>query len=106
MPPSSGSSKWRPFAWSSCCSSAVSWIRPRRMPWLRRRRCCRRCLLRLFKVNWPLARVRVVGCVVCSRIRPQGSAAGSYVFSARGFSLHAATRIGAEDRSGLERLCR
>ena len=27
-------------------------------------------------------------------------------FSARGFSLHAATRIVAEDRAGLERLCR
>ena len=27
-------------------------------------------------------------------------------FSARGFSLHAATRIEAEDRAGLERLCR
>ena len=76
------------------------------MPWPRRRRCCRRCRLRLFKVNWPLARVPVVGCVVCSRIRPQGSAAGSCVFRHGGFLLHAATRIGAEDRSDLGRLCR
>jgi len=35
-----------------------------------------------------------------------GQRSGQLCFSARGFSLHAATRIGAEDRSGLERLCR
>ena len=35
-----------------------------------------------------------------------GQRSGQLCFSARGFSLHAAMRIGAEDRSGLERLCR
>ena len=35
-----------------------------------------------------------------------GLRGGPLYFSARGFSLHAATRIAAEDRAGLERLCR
>jgi len=35
-----------------------------------------------------------------------GLRSGPLCFSARGFSLHAATRIEAEDRTGLERLCR
>ena len=35
-----------------------------------------------------------------------GQRSGRLCFSARGFSLHAATRIEAEDRLGLERLCR
>ena len=36
----------------------------------------------------------------------EGQRSGRLCFSARGFSLHAATRIEAEDRLGLERLCR
>ena len=36
----------------------------------------------------------------------EGLRSGPLCFSARGFSLHAATRIAAEDRAGLERLCR
>ena len=36
----------------------------------------------------------------------EGLRSGPLCFSARGFSLHAATRIKAEDRAGLERLCR
>ena len=36
----------------------------------------------------------------------EGVPSGRLCFSARGFSLHAATRIEAEDRAGLERLCR
>ena len=36
----------------------------------------------------------------------EGLRGGPLCFSARGFSLHAATRIAAEDRAGLERLCR
>jgi hypothetical protein len=36
----------------------------------------------------------------------EGLRSGPLCFSARGFSLHAATRIEAEDRAGLERLCR
>ncbi|MBC8254802.1 MAG: transposase [Ardenticatenia bacterium] len=36
----------------------------------------------------------------------EGLPSGRLCFSARGFSLHAATRIEAEDRVGLERLCR
>ncbi len=36
----------------------------------------------------------------------EGLRSGALCFSARGFSLHAATRIEAEDRAGLERLCR
>ena len=35
-----------------------------------------------------------------------GQRSGRLCFSARGFSLHAATRIEAADRLGLERLCR
>ncbi len=35
-----------------------------------------------------------------------GQRSGRLCFSARGFSLYAATRIEAADRSGLERLCR
>ena len=36
----------------------------------------------------------------------EGLRSGPLCFSARGFPLHAATRIEAADRSGLERLCR
>ncbi len=36
----------------------------------------------------------------------EGLRGGPLCFSARGFSLHAATRIAAEERAGLERLCR
>ena len=36
----------------------------------------------------------------------EGLRRGPLCFSARGFSLHAATRIEVEDRAGLERLCR
>ena len=36
----------------------------------------------------------------------EGLRSGPLCFAARGFSLHAATRIEAEDRAGLERLCR
>ena len=36
----------------------------------------------------------------------EGLRGGPLCFSARGFSLHTATRIAAEDRAGLERLCR
>ena len=36
----------------------------------------------------------------------EGLRSGPLCFSARGFSLHAATRIEAEDRAGLERLSR
>ena len=36
----------------------------------------------------------------------EGIRGGSLCFSSRGFSLHAATRIEADDRSRLERLCR
>ena len=40
-------------------------------------------------------------------IDPQeGLRTGRLCFAARGFSLHAATRIAANDRRGLERLCR
>ncbi|MCP4678483.1 MAG: hypothetical protein GY854_23835 [Deltaproteobacteria bacterium] len=31
---------------------------------------------------------------------------GELCYASRGFSLHAATRIDADDREGLERLCR
>jgi len=37
---------------------------------------------------------------------PAGVRAGPLCFAARGFSLHAATRIAAENRSRLEQLCR
>jgi hypothetical protein len=36
----------------------------------------------------------------------QGVRAGPLCFAARGFSLHAATRIAADHRSRLEQLCR
>ena len=36
----------------------------------------------------------------------EGLRSGRLCFSARGFSLHGATRIAAEDRADLERLCR
>ena len=45
--------------------------------------------------------------VRCRLIDPQqGVRAGPLCFAARGFSLHAATRIAAENRSRLEQLCR
>ena len=45
-------------------------------------------------------------CVGAWSIRPRASAPGPCLcFAARGFSLHAATRIAAENRSRLEQLC-
>ena len=47
---------------------------------------------------------RRVHCLLSDPIA--GPRSGRLCFSVRGFSLHAAMRIEAEDRSGLERLCR
>jgi hypothetical protein len=57
-------------------------------------------------VETPLVSALASGCDECFGIRPPGVRTGPLCFASRGFSLHAATRISADNRQGLEQLCR